>query len=1233
MKTPIFRTIFLMLFAFSGSYCSAGFRGDITGDCKVDLEDLTLMSQQWLETGDGEVGLSSHWKFDADSGSVAYDSISGSYSTIYGAVWVEGKFGSALNFTQQGSKINIPQIELISNYSISFWVKKKTNSYLTSSPISAMIFGDDSTSSDYFYMIEQVEAIFRNFVGDEAVWDDDADFADKWRFVTLVAGEDEIELFLDSVPQGKRQIDPHIYIKQIGAGHPKVSYNFKGTIDDFRIYNRKLSLEEIWSLRNRASSVAKRADLDNSETVDMKDFSILADSWNDQIAQPLVISEFMASNAETLLDGDGDSSDWVEIFNTTPYDIELGGWYLTDNDNNLKKWKFPLGTTIKANDYLIVFASGKGNLYYPYICSKACCHTGYSLAIEGEDLAIVKPDGQICVEYEGEYPPQLPDISYGLAPAMVESAKFTKEGDSVSYIVPTNGSLNTLWTALEFNDSLWSSGSTGIGFDSYGIFDSLIKTDIQSQMYLKRTSVYIRIPFEVENTQEIESLILRMKYDDGFVAYINGTEVARAYINIDDDQTPGFNDSAIEHMDSDTFEFEEFNISSYIGLLREGSNVLAIHGLNTDILNSNFLILPELVAASQGVDMQKYVYFKNPTPGSSNSEGLAIFGPEISDVMHSPVVPIGDQDITVTAKLEELINPISPGSVQLHWRVMYGNEFVTQMHDDGTRGDSYGSDGIYSGVIDSNNFAKNDMIRWYITACDNQGYTSRQPAFANPLSTAQYFGTIAKDPYFFSKLPVLYWYAEDTAAVDTREGTRCSVFYNDEFYDNVFIRTRGGSSLGWTKKNHKIEFNREHYCLIDPNEIRVDEINLGSAYADTSYIRDLLSMEMQRKIGCPASLCFPLRIHQNGQYHSMAICIEQVDSKFLERNGYADDNPLYKSYCAFNDPFGFEVKNGTYGPMIDFVEGLSLPTEERHNFIFDYMNIPQAISYIVGNTISQETDHTQKNFYAHYDLEKEQWAVFPWDRDLSWGYLWTGSGDLCYTYSIYFGGWGGASDNLYIQSIFLDPKTKEMYLRRLRSVMDQYIKPPGTDKQDLVLEKRLDEYCSYVKDEADLDRSVWGYQNTGYVNYQHVLISQSIKNIKEQYLALRRQFLYQQVDLPAAQPADAYIDFGAIEYNPASGNQDEEYIELVNSNDYAVDISGWKLTNAVEFTFDKSTVICSNDSIFVSPDRVTFKNRATSPKADQGCFVLGNYDGHLSNKGETILLLDENNNLVSQISY
>ncbi|MHC4088651.1 MAG: lamin tail domain-containing protein [Planctomycetota bacterium] len=96
------------------------------------------------------------------------------------------------------------------------------------------------------------------------------------------------------------------------------------------------------------------ADLDGINSVNMADLALLANNW--QIVDPhIVISEFMASNASSppleeseLLDGNGDSSDWIEIYNPTATAINLGGWYLTNSNSNLTKWQFPNGVQIDS---------------------------------------------------------------------------------------------------------------------------------------------------------------------------------------------------------------------------------------------------------------------------------------------------------------------------------------------------------------------------------------------------------------------------------------------------------------------------------------------------------------------------------------------------------------------------------------------------------------------------------------------------------------------------------------------------------------------------------------------------------------------------------------------------------------------------------------------------------------------------------------------------------------------
>ncbi len=122
-------------------------------------------------------------------------------------------------------------------------------------------------------------------------------------------------------------------------------------------------------------------------------------------------------------------------------------------------------------------------------------------------------------------------------------------------------------------------------------------------------------------------------------------------------------------------------------------------------------------------------------------------------------------------------------------------------------------------------------------------------------------------------------------------------------------------------------------------------------------------------------------------------------------------------------------------------------------------------------------------------------------------------------------------------------------------------------------------------------------------------------------------------DIPDAQPQDVALAFGAYDYSPASGNQDEEYIELINPNAYAVDLSDWELTGGVEHTFRPGTVLGAGGSLYVSPNVRAFRRRAASPTGGQGRFVQGNYQGHLSSGGETVSLLDRGGRIVATLTY
>ncbi len=512
-------------------------------------------------------------------------------------------------------------------------------------------------------------------------------------------------------------------------------------------------------------------------------------------ADSVIISEFVASNQGGLLDEDGEASDWIEIFNSGPADVNLDGWFLTDSPANLTKWRFP-AVNLAPNGFRVVFASGKNRT-----AIGQPLHANFQLSAGGEYLALVKPDGVTLVSEFNPFPEQWPNISYGLG-QNVQVTALVSNTSPVRSFVPANGGLGLTWTSPAFNDSSWRAGTNGVGYensipgfavrniranigvcdmgtadsvvanpsqqaavftanptvinylntDSPGHFTgdatfpgftvgvdennfvteatgtltiptsgfwtfgvnsddgfrcdigantfsypsprgssdtlatfnltagtypvrivfyecgggseleffaasgsfstyganfrlvgdtaggglvvrslpfggtsgsslrSLIATDIQSDLLNRNASAYIRLPFIVANPGAYSSLTLRVKYDDGFVAYLNGAEVARRNAP----SAPAWNSAATaSRSTAAVLAFEDIDVTPYLGQLQAGANVLAFQGLNVTAADGDFLIYAEL-AENKVLGLTNH-YFATPTPGTFNSSASYAF--------------------------------------------------------------------------------------------------------------------------------------------------------------------------------------------------------------------------------------------------------------------------------------------------------------------------------------------------------------------------------------------------------------------------------------------------------------------------------------------------------------------------------------------------------------------------------------------------------------------------------
>jgi acid phosphatase type 7 len=142
----------------------------------------------------------------------------------------------------------------------------------------------------------------------------------------------------------------------------------------------------------------------------------------------------------------------------------------------------------------------------------------------------------------------------------------------------------TNWMKSEYKVDDWKVGEAGFGFA-----DNDDRT-VLSNMLSNYTTVYIRKEFEIEQADTIAEIGLMISYDDGFIAYLNGKEVAKAGIGAGS----GRNARNIKSHDA-RGRYDYFAFKDYEKYLKDGVNVLAIEGHNKDLESSDFTLDPYLI--------------------------------------------------------------------------------------------------------------------------------------------------------------------------------------------------------------------------------------------------------------------------------------------------------------------------------------------------------------------------------------------------------------------------------------------------------------------------------------------------------------------------------------------------------------------------------------------------------------------------------------------------------------
>lgn len=121
----------------------------------------------------------------------------------------------------------------------------------------------------------------------------------------------------------------------------------------------------------------------------------------------ILINEILPKNSQNGTDQDGDYDDWIELYNPANVDQDISGYYLSDSKKNPTKWKFPTGTKITANGYLIVWADEDST-------HVSGLHTNYKLSADGENIVLLSPTQEVINMVD--YPATVLEQSYARKP-------------------------------------------------------------------------------------------------------------------------------------------------------------------------------------------------------------------------------------------------------------------------------------------------------------------------------------------------------------------------------------------------------------------------------------------------------------------------------------------------------------------------------------------------------------------------------------------------------------------------------------------------------------------------------------------------------------------------------------------------------------------------------------------------------------------------------------------------
>lgn len=229
------------------------------------------------------------------------------------------------------------------------------------------------------------------------------------------------------------------------------------------------------------------------------------------------------------------------------------------------------------------------------------------------------------------------------------------------YQVPNVNTPNN-WQATNFNDATWNSAKGGFGFGDNDDF-TVLPTNT--------TAVYLRRTFDITDLSSIIALAMHIDYDDGYIAYLNGIEMARNGIP---NGVPVYNTLATMSHEAQLYQNGQPDLvlltaNQFQGILVQGANTLCVAVFNQTVNSSDFTCRPFL---SVGTSNSNQTYYTTPAWFSD---------PAIFDSSTLPIVVLDTYGVNIPdePKIDAMMGIINNGPGQVNYINDAYNEFYGQI--------------------------------------------------------------------------------------------------------------------------------------------------------------------------------------------------------------------------------------------------------------------------------------------------------------------------------------------------------------------------------------------------------------------------------------------------------------------------------------------------------------------------------------------------------------------------